>query len=48
VNPFFLKSIVHVETVGAYKPEELVTEAIGKLKEKVHQWIEVLEEQQDE
>ena len=33
----------HVESVGQYKPEEIVMEAIKKLKEKAEHWLEVLE-----
>lgn len=33
----------HVETVGIYKPQELVVEALKKLKEKAVYWLEVLE-----
>lgn len=36
----------HVETVGMYKPAELVTEALKKLKEKSNHWLEVLENQE--
>lgn len=37
----------HVESIGIYKPEELVTEAIKKLKEKAHYWLEVLEQENE-
>lgn len=39
----------HVETLGQgiYKPEELVIEAIKKLKEKAHYWLEVLEQEHE-
>jgi DNA-directed RNA polymerase alpha subunit len=33
----------HVETVGVYKPADLVIEALKKLKEKANHWLEVLE-----
>ena len=33
----------HVETVGHYKPAELVVEALKKLKEKAQHWLEVIE-----
>ena len=33
----------HVESVGMYRPEELVVEALKKLKEKATHWLEVLE-----
>jgi len=36
----------HVESVGVYKPAELVIEAIKKLKEKAQHWLEVLEHQE--
>ena len=35
----------HVETVGQYRPEELVVEALKKLKEKATHWLEVLEQE---
>ena len=34
----------HVESVGMYSPQDIVIEALKKLKEKVHFWLEVLEE----
>lgn len=34
----------HVETVGMYKPADLVIEALKKLKEKANHWLEVLEQ----
>ena len=34
----------HVESVGVYKPAELVVEAIKKLKDKAQHWLEVLEQ----
>ncbi len=34
----------HVESVGIYSPQDIVTEALKKLKEKVHYWLEVLGE----
>jgi DNA-directed RNA polymerase I and III subunit RPAC1 len=34
-----------VESVGIYKPEDIVMEAISVLKEKSHKWIDVLKEQ---
>lgn len=37
----------HVESVGMYAPQDIVIEALKKLKEKTHYWLEVLE-QQDE
>lgn len=33
----------HVESVGIYKPEELVVEAFKKLKEKAVYWLDVLQ-----
>lgn len=33
--------------MGIYKPEDLVIEALKKLKEKANYWLEVLEEDQD-
>jgi len=33
----------HVESVGMYKPADLVIEALKKLKEKANHWLEVLE-----
>lgn len=33
----------HVESVGMYKPADLVIEALKKLKEKAVHWLEVLE-----
>lgn len=36
----------HVETVGVYKPADLVIEALKKLKEKANHWLEVLENQE--
>jgi len=33
----------HVETVGVYKPQDLVIEALKKLKEKANHWLDVLE-----
>ena len=35
----------HVESVGMFKPEEIVTQSIGILKEKVNKWMEILSEQ---
>lgn len=37
----------HVESVGMYKPEDLVVEALRKLKHKAIFWLEVLQQQQD-
>ena len=33
----------HVESVGIYTPQDIVIEALKKLKEKAHYWLEVLE-----
>jgi DNA-directed RNA polymerase I and III subunit RPAC1 len=35
----------HVETVGHYRPEELVIEALKKLKEKTVHWLEVIQQE---
>ena len=35
----------HVETVGHYRPEELVVEALKKLKEKAVHWLMVIEQE---
>ncbi|TNV77714.1 hypothetical protein FGO68_gene13265 [Halteria grandinella] len=35
----------HVETVGHYRPEELVVEALKKLKEKTVHWLEVIQQE---
>ena len=37
----------HVESVGQYKPQDIVIEAIKKLKEKAEHWLEVLENQNE-
>ena len=34
----------HVESLGIYKPEQLVIEALSKLKEKATHWLEVLKQ----
>lgn len=36
----------HVESVGIYKPAELVIEALKKLKEKAIHWLDVIENQE--
>ena len=36
----------HIETIGVYRPEELVVEALKKLKEKAQHWLEVIEQQE--
>ena len=36
----------HVESLGVYKPAELVVEALKKLKEKAQHWLEVIEQQE--
>ena len=36
----------HVESVGIYKPEELVVESLSKLKEKSVFWLDVLQSQE--
>ena len=33
----------HVESIGMYKPADLVIEALKKLKEKANHWLDVLE-----
>lgn len=33
----------HVESIGVYKPADLVVEALKKLKEKAQHWLEVIE-----
>jgi len=38
----------HVESVGMYKPQEIVTEAFKILKEKASFWIDVLEQEEEE
>ncbi len=35
----------HVESVGMYKPADLVIEALKKLKEKANHWLDVLEKE---
>ena len=35
----------HVESVGIYKPQDIVIEALKKLKEKAHYWLEIIENQ---
>jgi DNA-directed RNA polymerase I and III subunit RPAC1 len=34
----------HVESVGIYRPQDIVIEALKKLKEKAHYWLEVIEQ----
>jgi DNA-directed RNA polymerase I and III subunit RPAC1 len=34
----------HVESVGMYKPQDIVIEALRILKEKAHFWLDVLEQ----
>ena len=34
----------HVETVGHYRPEEIVLEAISILKAKAHKWLDIISE----
>jgi hypothetical protein len=34
-----------VESVGQYRPEELVIEALKKLKEKAVHWLDVIEKE---
>jgi hypothetical protein len=36
----------HVESLGNYKPENLVIEALSKLKEKSIHWLEVLKQEE--
>jgi hypothetical protein len=36
----------HVESLGIYKPEQLVIEALLKLKEKATHWLEVLKQEE--
>ena len=37
----------HVESVGIYKPQEIVVEALKKLKEKAQFWLDVLEQEHE-
>ena len=36
----------HVESIGVYRPADLVIEGLKKLKEKAHHWLDVLEHQE--
>jgi len=36
----------HVESLGNYKPEELMIEALSKLKSKAVHWLEVLKQEE--
>lgn len=36
----------HVESVGMYRPEEIVLQAIGVLREKAIKWLDILNEQE--
>lgn len=36
----------HVESLGIYRPEQLVIEALSKLKQKAVHWLEVLKEEE--
>lgn len=36
----------HVESLGIYKPEQLVIESLSKLKEKAVHWLEVLKQEE--
>ena len=36
----------HVESVGMYRPEEIVLEAIGVLRQKAIKWLDILNEQE--
>lgn len=36
----------HVESLGIYKPEQLVIESLSKLKEKATHWLEVLKQEE--
>jgi DNA-directed RNA polymerase alpha subunit len=37
----------HVESVGIYKPQDLVIEALKKLKEKANYWLQVLDQENE-
>jgi hypothetical protein len=36
----------HIESVGIYKPEDIVVEAFKKLKEKANFWLDVLQQEE--
>jgi hypothetical protein len=35
-----------VESLGIYKPEQLVVEALAKLKQKANYWLDVLKQEE--
>ena len=37
----------HVESVGIYSPQDIVIEAINKLKEKAQYWLDVVEKENE-
>lgn len=36
----------HVESLGIYKPEEIVFQALDVLKEKAHKWMDILAQEE--
>jgi len=36
----------HVESVGMYKPQDIVTEALDTLKQKAHKWLDIVAQQE--
>lgn len=37
----------HVESVGIYKPQEIVFQALEVLKQKAHKWMEVIQSEEE-